>query len=166
MSDWLHRFLFGPKREQRHPLPMAGGTRDPETYRRFWSRVGFRMGTDPKMCWQWLAIGSRRTPGKYATPYGRFKLDGHTVGAHKASYVLFRGEIPAGMQVLHTCDNPACVRPSHLFLGTQQDNVADAVAKGRMGPPGRESRLRKYLRETGNLHSIGATTAHPGSGHE
>lgn len=55
--------------------------------------------------------------------------------AHRVSWELARGPIPSGMKVLHRCDVPGCVNPDHLFLGTQADNVADMIAKGRSRPP-------------------------------
>jgi hypothetical protein len=63
--------------------------------------------------------------------YGTFWLNNKDERAHRASWILFRGDLPKDVQVCHKCDIPACVHPGHLFLGTQQDNLDDMVAKGR-----------------------------------
>jgi hypothetical protein len=75
-------------------------------------------------CWEWGA--SRIRDG-----YGRFHAEGQHYVAHRASYELYVGCIPADKIVLHSCDNPGCVNPAHLKLGTYADNMADKVAKGR-----------------------------------
>ena len=75
-------------------------------------------------CWEWKAQ-------KNKDGYGRFKLDGKVVYSHRVSWEMYNGTIPESMAVLHHCNNPGCVNPDHLFLGTHADNVADRVAKGR-----------------------------------
>ncbi len=69
--------------------------------------------------------------GKYPNGYGHFCYIGKTSSAHRASWLIHRGPIEPGLCVLHKCDNPGCVRPDHLFLGTNDDNVADRGAKNR-----------------------------------
>jgi hypothetical protein len=86
---------------------------------RFWKYVLLGDG-----CWEWA--GGRMPKG-----YGIFAHDGRQGYAHRASYKMHHGPIPPGMSVLHRCDNPACVRPNHLFLGTRGDNNRDCMTKGR-----------------------------------
>ncbi len=77
-------------------------------------------------CWMWT---SARLPGKYGVFWvGGSKRNDY---AHRVSYKLHKGEIPDGMVVMHTCDNMLCVNPSHLVVGTQQDNYTDSKNKGR-----------------------------------
>lgn len=77
------------------------------------------------------------TGGKAGKGYGVFFIvkrqgKGIQAYAHRVSWVLNFGPIPQGMEICHRCDNPACVRPSHLFLGTRSDNMRDCVSKGRL----------------------------------
>lgn len=69
--------------------------------------------------------------GKSVKGYGIFWLNGQSVRAHRASYLLFIGEIPPSLDVLHICDTPLCVNPFHLVTGTNQDNVDDKIVKDR-----------------------------------
>lgn len=74
-------------------------------------------------CWNWTGF-------RFSFGYGEFWLD-KNITAHKASWVLFNGEIPKGLCVCHKCDNASCVNPDHLFLGTHKDNTQDMISKGR-----------------------------------
>jgi HNH endonuclease len=87
--------------------------------KRFWARV---RKTDA--CWEWT--GSTRHFG-----HGHLNVSGRRVLAHRFSWELANGPIPPGLQINHHCDNPPCVRPDHLYLGTQADNTRDRVERGR-----------------------------------
>lgn len=79
-------------------------------------------------CWLWLAADK----GEDSGGHGVFVISGKKkMSAHRASWVLHFGSIPDGKSVLHKCDVAPCVNPAHLFLGTQADNIADMVSKGR-----------------------------------
>lgn len=80
-------------------------------------------------CWEW--IGCKR--GGYGRTIIGSRRDGtrKTITTHRLSYLIFHGEIPYGMEVCHRCDNPACINPDHLFVGTRQDNIDDRERKGR-----------------------------------
>lgn len=89
---------------------------------------------DPSLidCWIWTGVRHQRG-------YGVVRMNGKSVRAPRLSLMLFRfegREIPSEMQVLHTCDNPSCVNPEHLFLGTHADNMADKKAKNRQSRTG------------------------------
>src|SRR5580692_5582206 len=75
-------------------------------------------------CWLWTGC---KTNGSY----GMFRYGGRRMGAHRAAFLIYRSEIPAGLWVLHRCDIPSCVNPKHLFLGTPRDNTLDKISKGR-----------------------------------
>ena len=78
-------------------------------------------------CWIWLASKAQTA----AKQYGHFNLDGRSVRAHRAAWLIYNGEIPEGMQVLHTCDIGICVNPEHLRLGTHTENMREMVQRGR-----------------------------------
>lgn len=79
-----------------------------------------------KTCWLWTGHIHKNTG------YGCFGFNGENIGAHRVSYELFVGPITDGLYVLHHCDVKNCIRPSHLFLGTAEDNSRDAASKGRL----------------------------------
>ena len=130
-------------------------TYHPSLREKFWSFVNKNTDTG---CWEWIGYRNKKN-------YGMFKALGDVFYAHRTSWEFLIGEIPDGILVLHKCDNPPCVNPEHLFLGTHQDNMDDMSQKGR----GRTSPKRgnnnphikisdEQVREIRSLYSTGDFT--------
>ncbi len=109
---------------------------------RFWSKVKLPdlIGTDE--CWPWMA-------GCDNSGYGAFWFNGKMTNAQRVAYMLTLGPIPNELMVCHSCDNPPCCNPAHLFLGTQHDNVIDMMLKGR----------GRYITHLGEHHGMSKLTA-------
>jgi len=126
-----------------------------DTVTKFWKQVekGHR-------CWLWIGHTNRDGYGRLAVYHRGMQL------AHRISWEIHNGPIPDGLNVLHHCDIPACVNPSHLYLGTQKDNVRDMIVRGRANwenrKAGEENGNAKLteteVREIRKLHAIGNST--------
>jgi predicted DNA-binding protein (UPF0251 family) len=109
-----------------------------QNYVRFWSKV--KLTANPDVCWDWI-----RCLGKDG--YGMFQINGRAIRAHRFSYLITNKKLPDGKLVCHTCDNPKCVNPNHLFLGSALDNVSDCIAKKRRTPLKGDKSGRSKLKE-------------------
>lgn len=126
------------------------------TGERFWSKVN-----KTPTCWLWVGFTNRKG-------YGCFRpLGGRSVNpilAHRYAWTVYKGQIPDGFCVLHSCDVPNCVRVDHLFLGTNLDNVKDCMQKGRRTYAlGEKSHFAKWkwndVRTARRLHAAGISTS-------
>ena len=108
---------------------------------RFWNKV---LKKSKKDCWIWNGY-------KDSSGYGLLTISkGRREGAHRASWIVHFGEIKNNLHVLHHCDNPSCVNPKHLFLGTNNDNIADRIKKGRTRE-GEKNANAKLTYESANI---------------
>lgn len=112
---------------------------------RYWGKVDKR---GPDECWPW--IGAITSHG-----YGCTAYKGKVVGAHKVAYMLTNGDVPAGLEIMHSCDNRPCCNPAHLTVGTRQDNIDDKVRKGRTAKHSKKNTLSPDdVREIRSLRGI------------
>lgn len=105
---------------------------------RFWAKV--KIASDMDTCWEWQG-------NTYPEGYGQFYCQRRKFRAHRVSWELANSESAGELFVLHSCDNPLCVNPKHLFLGTQKDNMQDMLSKNRQGWKSsnrKPSKPRKY----------------------
>ena len=111
------KYTYTPRKHQHNPE---------ERIAAFWAHVDITGGFDT--CWACNYAKDRRG-------YAVVRVNGRLEGAHRYAWQLTNGSIPPRTEVCHRCDNPPCCNPSHLFLGTHQDNMQDAGRKGRVHPP-------------------------------
>lgn len=115
------------------------------------TRLHSKILKDASGCWNWF--GAHDSDG-----YGFIGHVDKLIRAHRVAWLIYRGEIPEGMQVLHRCDNPPCCNPDHLFLGTVRDNMKDKMSKNRWrgGSKLKESDIRKIraLRASGGKTKV------------
>lgn len=114
-----------------------------KSIKRFWSKVDKRGDNE---CWEWKA-------GRDKDGYGQFSVGYVGTRAHRFSFLLHHGDIPRGMKVCHTCDNPPCANPKHLWLGTADDNNKDMKNKGRCATGAQNgAHTQPHRRATGDRH--------------
>jgi hypothetical protein len=118
---------------------------------RFWEKV---KKDGPEDCWIWLSVINHEG-------YGRLWFLGRFNQAHRLSWEFTNGPIPEGRFVCHKCDNPTCVNPAHLFLGTNEENMMDCFQKGRrsksgarLKPPEVEEIRRRYSNKEASSHKM------------
>lgn len=155
------------KRSESNCLPHRPLRLEEKHIKSFWSKLD---KGENEECWNWKAFKNKQG-------YGRMGIAAsECVNAHRVSWVIHYGQIPSGMFVCHKCDNPSCVNPNHLFLGTRQDNTNDMMIKKRgkhfknaefygiryeerYDGPNRKGRWRSFVCKNEKIIYLGAHTS-------
>lgn len=116
------------------------------------TRLMSKFRVSDKGCWEWQ--GATNHSG-----YGTIYADGKVRKTHRLSYEFSKGPIPDGIDVLHQCDNPLCINPDHLFLGTRADNVKDAASKNRLPLNERHWNTKLSVEDVSNIRKSTLTKA-------
>lgn len=121
-------------------IPSGSTTYNPKVVALFWSKVEVKPDRLKRgLCWNWRASVDRWGYGQFKPVFGASPLR-----AHRVAWEIWSGQdVPDGMHILHSCDNPRCCNPEHLRIGTHQDNMNDKVSRGRsgLGAPRKGKRL-------------------------
>lgn len=128
---------------------LPGHHRSAPVLERFWKYVDKR---GPDECWEWQAFRDEHGYGHLSTESSKH------MPAHRYSYEIHHGPIPDGLDICHKCDNPPCCNPVHLFAGTEKDNMADMVAKGRSRLRNRSHLTDEQIVEIRTLYATGKYT--------
>lgn len=104
----------------------------------FSKRINSFINITESGCWEWMRA-------RFPTGYGCVKIDKKSRRAHRVSYEVFNGPLD-GLMVLHHCDNPPCINPSHLYLGDQKKNAADRLHRGREKGPAAVNRAKTHCK--------------------
>ncbi len=125
---------------------------DGDTRQRFMARVSAEP-TD-RGCLLWAGVIERKDG------YGVLRVDHKNMRAHRVSWMLSNGPIPPGAQIRHRCDNPPCVNPDHLLMGSPKDNTRDAMRRGRLARGEQSGNAKLTDDEVREIRRLHATTAH------
>jgi len=134
-----------PSQAERQVISLIAS--DKSALDRFWSKVQPSEG-----CWNWTAAKNEKG-------YGVFGINRDTFKAHRVAFILSGQEIPDGLCLLHKCDNPACVNPDHMMIGTRAENNADMCAKGRHVNGAQKTPIEQCKYEKGEHHHNARLTA-------
>jgi hypothetical protein len=159
--------FMSKKRSESNCLPHRELILEDKYIKSFWDKVDKKSDDE---CWEWKAFKNKQG-------YGRMGIAAsQCVNAHRVSWVIHNGQIPLGMFICHTCDNPSCVNPHHLFTGSRQDNVNDMIIKKRSrhfkvnmfygvrfekryDGPNRKDRWRSFICKNEKMIYLGAHTS-------